>query len=148
MQMKTVRHALTMAMGLVLLSACSQDDKAARRRAAGPAPSYAALAKVASASAGASLFHRCAACHTINAGSLDRNGPNLFGVVGARIGHHSKRFGYTAALQRVDGAWTPERLNGWLADPRRFAPGTSMSIDGLADPLDRADVIAYLETQR
>ena len=59
----------------------------------------------------------------------------------------SPRFGYTAALQRIGGRWTPERMDAWLTNPRRFAPGTSMGYPGLADPLARADLIAYLSAQ-
>ncbi|WP_287977455.1 c-type cytochrome [Sphingomonas sp.] len=128
--------------------ACSGEDKEARRRAAGPAPTRAALASVASASAGAALFGRCAACHSIRRGAPDRNGPNLFGVMGKPVGQNSARFGYTAALQQVGGRWTPDRMDAWLANPQRFAPGTSMGFPGLADPLDRADIIAYLSAQR
>lgn len=145
------RHILTLcvAPGLFLLcSACSDDDKEARRRAAGPSPTRQAFASVASASAGASLFGQCAACHSIGQGSPDLAGPNLFGVMGKPVAQNSPRFGYTAALQRLGGTWTPERLDAWLKNPREVAPGTSMAFPGLADPLDRADVIAFLSTQR
>jgi cytochrome c len=39
-------------------------------------------------------------------------------------------------------------MDQWLANPRRMVPGTTMAFAGLADPKDRADVIAYLATQR
>lgn len=94
------------------------------------------------------MFARCAQCHRIRAGAPDGNGPNLHGVYGGPVAQASRRFAYTAALQRVGGRWTPARLDAWLAKPRVFAPGTSMTFPGLDDPLDRADVIAYLETQR
>ncbi|WP_242140327.1 MULTISPECIES: c-type cytochrome [unclassified Sphingomonas] len=138
---------LALAAALVL-AACSPDDREARRRAAGPMPSVAALARVASAAAGARLFTRCSACHSIGRGAPDLGGPNLYGVMGQEIGQNSPRFAYTAALQAVGGRWTRARMDAWLANPRRFAPGTAMGFAGLADPLDRADVIAYLETQR
>lgn len=77
-----------------LLVACLRDDREARRRAAGPSPSASALASVASASAGEALFERCAACHSIRLGAPDRNGPNLFGVMGRPIARGSVRFGY------------------------------------------------------
>ncbi|MGP7795865.1 c-type cytochrome [Sphingomonas sp. CLY1604] len=132
----------------VLLTACTNDDREARRRAAGPSPDPAALLRVASPAAGQRLFGRCAACHAIRRGAPDRNGPNLFGVMGNDIAGTSPRFGYTAALRQVGGRWTPARMDAWLAAPQRFAPGTSMGFPGLADPLDRADVIAYLQAQR
>ena len=130
-----------------MLSGCSKDDREARRAAAGPSPDRAALLRVASVSAGERQFARCAATDRVARGAPDRNGPTLFGVMGAPVAQVSPRFGYTAALQRVGGRWTPERMDAWLTNPQAFAPGTSMGFAGLADPLDRADVIAYLQAQ-
>ena len=148
----TPRHATTtvctLSVGMLLLTACSSDDRAARRNAAGPAPDLTALLRVATPAAGARVFARCAQCHAIRAGAPDRNGPNLHGVIGAAVAQNSPRFAYTAALQRVGGRWTPARMDAWLVNPRGVAPGTSMGFPGLADPLDRADVIAYLQAQR
>lgn len=132
---------------LLLTAACSNEDRAARRRAAGPTPTREALARVASVAAGAALFNRCATCHPIRPQALDRNGPNLFGVMGKPVASNSARFAYTAALQRAGGTWTPARMDAWLADPQTFAPGTAMTIAGVPDPLDRADLIAFLQAQ-
>lgn len=142
-----IRRAITTLTGL-LIAACSNDDRDARRNAAGPAPDLAALLSVANPAAGARVFGRCAQCHAIRKGAPDGNGPNLHGVMNGPVAQTSPRFAYTAALQRVGGRWTPARMDAWLADPRAFAPGTSMSFPGLADPLDRADVITYLQAQR
>lgn len=135
-------------MAIGLIAGCSPDDRDARRAALGHDPDFPALMRAASADAGARLFGRCAACHAIGKGAPDRNGPTLFGVMEAGIARTSPRFAYTVALQRVGGRWTPQRMDAWLADPQRFAPGTSMHFPGLADPLDRADVIAYLQSRR
>ena len=128
-------------------AACSGDDRAARVRAAGPNPDLAGWMRVASPAAGARVFVACAACHALAPGAPDRNGPNLYGVMGGDVARTSARFAYTAALQRVGGRWSVARMDAWLAAPRRFAPGTSMGFAGLADPLDRADVIAFLQTK-
>jgi len=135
------------ASSLTLLNGCSGGDVEARRRAAGSAPSIEALAKVADASRGGKLFGQCAACHTIAEGAPDRTGPNLFGIIGKPVAGGSETFGYTYALKAKGGIWTRARLHAWLADPQRFAPGTQMLFPGLSDPIDRADVIAYLEGQ-
>jgi cytochrome c len=135
------------AMALLLTACSSNDDKEARRRAAGPAPSAAALLRVASASSGERLFYQCFACHSIQRDAADRSGPNLFGVMGAEVGQRRPRFAYTGALQLLGGRWTPERMDVWLTNPKRMVPGTAMGFAGLADPLDRADVIAYLQKQ-
>ncbi|QAY77529.1 cytochrome c family protein [Sphingosinicella sp. BN140058] len=139
-------RALWLLVTLAALSACSDDDKAERLRAAGPNPSPEALLRVAKPAAGARLFGRCAACHTIGQGAPNRAGPNLYGVVGRPVAA-IPTFGYSHALKSAGGTWNPERLDTWLAAPAKFAPGTSMTFAGLGDPLDRADVIAYLQSQ-
>lgn len=94
--------------------------------------------------AGKQVFRRCAACHTVSLDGPDTDGPNLYGVVGAAVAQRRPRFAYTAALQAFGGTWDRERLDAWLANPRRLVPGTAMTFAGLPDPKDRADVIAYL----
>ena len=133
--------------GLLLLSACADDDGAARRRVLGDHPGLDAALRVADPRRGGRLFGQCAACHTIGPGAGDRNGPNLFGVMNKPVASNSPRYGYTAALSALGGTWTPEAMDRWLADPAKVAPGTRMQFSGLADPLDRADVIAYLQSQ-
>lgn len=130
----------------VLLTACS-DDGGERRRSLGEAPSFSDLMRVADAQRGGRLFGPCAACHTVRPGGGDRNGPNLYDVVGKPVASNSPRFAYTGALRSIGGVWTPERLDAWIAAPSAVAPGTSMGFRGMPDPLDRADLIAYLESQ-
>lgn len=96
---------------------------------------------------GKRVFQRCTACHTIGRYATDTDGPNLYGVMGAPIGERRTRFSYTAGLKALGGNWDEERMDRWLANPRRMVPGTTMAFAGLADPKDRADVIAYLSTQ-
>jgi cytochrome c len=96
------------------------------------------------AQAGAPVFRRCAACHTISRSGTDTDGPNLYGVVDAPVAARRPRYGYTAALQDAGGTWDRRRLDTWLTNPRRMVPGTSMNFAGLSDPKERADVIAYL----
>ena len=40
--------------------------------------------------------------------------------------------------------WTPLKVDQWLASPSEFLPGNRMIFAGVADPADRADLIAYL----
>lgn len=130
----------------ILLAACS-DDSGERRRALGGSPSFAELMQVADPARGGRLFGPCAACHTVRPGAGDRNGPGLHDVVGKPVAGNSRRFGYTAALRSLGGVWTPERLDAWLTAPAAMVPGTSMTFPGVPDPLDRADLIAYLQAQ-
>lgn len=116
-----------------------------------PIPTDAAAVRTSAGAAdparGASLFQTCSACHTIGRGGADVDGPNLYGVVGARIAGRRPRYGYTQALRDVGGVWTAPRLDAWLTSPAAFAPGTAMRFPGLPDARDRADVIAYLAAQ-
>lgn len=66
--------------------------------------------------------------------------------MGRPIAGGSARYGYTDALSSVGGRWNPATMDRWLVNPARFAPGTTMRFAGIADPLERADIIAYLET--
>ncbi|GJE44914.1 hypothetical protein AEGHOMDF_4106 [Methylobacterium soli] len=134
---------LTLAM---LLAGCSDDDQE-RRRSLGEDPSFDDFMEVADAERGARLFGQCAACHTIRMGAGDRNGPGLHDVLGRPVASNSKRFSYTGALLSIGGVWTPDRMDAWLTAPAKMAPGTSMGFRGVPDPLDRADIIAYLRTQ-
>ena len=52
---------------------------------------------------------------------------------------------YTKAIGRLEGRWSVEEMNAFLADPMGFVPGTLMyQFQGIADPSERADVIVYL----
>lgn len=91
----------------------------------------------------------CGGCHALRAGAGDSAGPNLFGVVGRPVAS-VPGYEYSEALHQSAAGrnWTEQTLSDWLSGPDRFAPGTRMSLAGLADPALRADIIAYLQTLR
>ena len=91
------------------------------------------------------LKQGCIACHSFNQGGKAGVGPNLYGVVGAPHGH-MEGYTYSASLKAKAGPWTYAELDKWLAKPAAYAPGTKMTFAGIANPKDRADVIAYLRT--
>ncbi len=95
---------------------------------------------------GAEVFKKCAACHTVNQGGANGIGPNLWGVIGKKHGH-LPGFAYSSALTGVPGNWDFEAMNSWLTSPRKYAPGTKMTFAGLGSAEDRANVIAYLNSQ-
>jgi len=113
--------------------------------AAAEQPIEAYLAKADTAK-GAQIFNKCAACHNATKGGPNQVGPNLWGVIGEPVGQ-GKGFPFTDALSKKGGTWNWDNLGQWLTSPRNFAPGTKMSFAGLSNPQDRADVIAYLNTQ-
>lgn len=96
--------------------------------------------------AGEQKVRTCKGCHTIGADEPDRAGPNLYGVVGRAVAS-SEGFKYSPALRDFGGNWDMERLDTFLENPRDAVPRTRMVFRGLSDPQDRADVIAYLNSQ-
>lgn len=132
-------------LAALLLGGCGggDADRAARLRAAGSQPTLDALLRVASADAGRRAFGQCGQCHTIGQGGQALAGPNLYGIMGRAVAA-DPRFGYSQALIDHGGRWDAAAMDAWLAAPSRMVPGTRMMFGGIADPLTRADIIAYL----
>lgn len=96
---------------------------------------------------GKAIFAKCQSCHTINEGGANGIGPNLHGVVGEAVAQGVGGFAFSDALKAIGGDWTFDKLNTWLTSPKAFAPGTKMTFAGLPKAEDRANVIAFLNTQ-
>ena len=60
----------------------------------------------------------------------------------------AKEYNYSQALKSFSGKWTAEKMDAFLKNPDRFAPGTSMRLPPIQDPKDRASLIEYLKTQK
>jgi cytochrome c len=90
---------------------------------------------------GRKVYERCQGCH-----SIDRNraGPRHRGLFGRSAGT-VKGFDYSPAMRRSGIVWTAATLDRFLAAPTKAVPGTSMGFDGVRDPRERADLIAYLK---
>lgn len=93
---------------------------------------------------GKRLFHPCQACHSFKAGAANKIGPNLYGVVGREIAS-SPGFGYSEQLVKLSGIWTPERLNSFIFEEKKFRRGTHMAFRPFTELSDRADLIAWLK---
>ena len=109
-------------------------------------PPIAALLQTADAAAGEGVFRKCSACHTVNQGGANGLGPNLWAVMGTAIASRPG-YSYSDPLRSRGGQWTFEAMNDWLRSPREFAPGTKMTFAGLGNPEERANLIAYLNSQ-
>jgi cytochrome c len=98
---------------------------------------------IGDAGRGKSLYAACMGCH-----SLDENdvGPMHRGVVGRRAGA-VPGYAYSAALKASGMVWTPTNLDRWLSGPQALVPGAKMFFQ-VPNPQSRADIIAYLATQR
>lgn len=124
--MKSLLAAAVIALGLPVLT---------------PAP-----AQAADAAAGEAAARRlCAACHIFTAEGRRGVGPTLFGLVGRKSGA-VEGFRYSTANQNANVVWTPEVLDKYLMNPREFMPGTTMAFAGIRNEVERANVIAYLQT--
>ncbi|BDI61762.1 c-type cytochrome [Qipengyuania nanhaisediminis] len=132
------------AIGLAaLVAACSGADEFAQG-APDPALADAAYGELTGdPRAGARLFAMCQACHSLEPGVM-RAGPSLHGVVGREAGSMAG-FAYSDANAGATHVWTGEELFAFLAAPRDYMPGTRMAFYGIADPQQRADLIAFLD---
>ena len=92
---------------------------------------------------GEKLWKKCQACHVLDPG-VNKTGPSLSGIVGRTVGTEAG-FAYSGALVAVADVWDVDHLNGFLENPKKYAPGTKMSFAGFKKPTDRANIIAFLE---
>lgn len=110
-----------------------------------PAKPIEELLASASVEKGANSAKKCLACHSFEKNGPNKVGPNLFGVLDRDKASHGG-FNYSAAMKSKGGKWTFDDLNQFLANPKAFVAGTSMSFAGLPRDTERADVIDYLRT--
>ena len=82
----------------------------------------------------------CIECHS------NPNVPGLAKVMGADIASQSD-IAYSEGLKAVHGAWSRDTLTAFLADPAKFAPGTTMREPGLS-PDQIQKVVRELEVLR
>lgn len=96
---------------------------------------------------GKSLALPCEKCHTTGrdpASMTVCTGGPLWNILDRPKAQDGPDF--SSALKSIGGSWTYHDLNVFLAQPAWTAPGTKMRMQGIHDPQDRADLIAYLRT--
>lgn len=106
---------------------------------------FADLLAAADVAAGEKVFAKCKACHKLD--GTNGTGPHLDGIVD-KAKAASEGFAYSPALAAMSGeSWTPENLDAFLENPRGYVPGTKMGFAGLPNPEERANLVAWLQTQ-
>ena len=100
----------------------------------------------ADAAKGEQVFKKCTACHNADPGGPNALGPALYGVMGNPVAGHPG-FAFSDALKSKGGTWDWDTMSQWLANPKKFAPGTKMTFAGLGNPEDRANVMAFLNSR-
>ena len=86
---------------------------------------------------------RCSACHTLAEGALHLAGPNLWQVIGRTAGSREE-FSYSETLRNAEFAWTPDRVDDWLANPDGYLPGNTMLIPEPVPDRDRLAMISFM----
>lgn len=100
-------------------------------------------AYAADAEAGAKVFKKCKACHTIEEGGKNKIGPNLSGVLGREAGM-VEGFKYSKAFKEASFTWDEAEMAKYLTDPKGYLKGNKMAFPGLKKEEDVANVIAYM----
>lgn len=91
------------------------------------------------------VYAPCRTCHYTAPEMGHGNGPNLYRIFGKVAGKQPGFEHYSPTLQAAQFVWTPQLLYAWLENPIGIMPDTTMMSAGVADPRDRADLIAYLQ---
>jgi cytochrome c len=110
------------------------------------AAKVAAMIATAKPENGQASFKKCLTCHSADKAAASKAGPNLWNVVGRKKGSREDFGGYSEAMKTKGGEWTFADLAGFAHNPKGWLPGTKMVFQGVSDPQDVADLLAYIRT--
>jgi cytochrome c len=104
-----------------------------------------ALAQAGDVAKGKTVFGRCALCHDVKAGPK-KMGPSLAGLFGRTSGTVAG-FTYSPAMKKANIRWDAKSLDAFVTKPSALVPGNRMAFAGVPNPVDRANLIAYLKAE-
>ena len=94
---------------------------------------------------GASLFKKCARCHSLSTNAKRRSGPNLAGLFGRAAGS-VEGYNYSDALTGVDFDWNEKTLFQLFdKGPNKVLPGTKMPMQIVPDAEKLTQLVDYLK---
>ena len=99
--------------------------------------------------AGKKVFKKCKACHAVGEGAKNKSGPQLYNIIGRKMGS-SDRYKYSKGFKLAldEGRiWNEELMIEFLRKPKKFIKGTKMSFGGLKKDKDLNAIVAYLKMQ-
>ncbi|CDN57550.1 Cytochrome c2 (plasmid) [Neorhizobium galegae bv. officinalis bv. officinalis str. HAMBI 1141] len=108
--------------------------------------SFDAAAQEGDATAGATVFKKCATCHIVDS-DTNKVGPSLNKLFGRKAGTHPN-FAYSTGMKEAgDGGlvWDEATLRDYLHNPKAKVKGTKMTFVGLKDEQEITNLIAYLK---
>ena len=105
------------------------------------------------AAKGKEAFAKCAICHQVGPGAQNLVGPELNGIIGRKAASIADYPTYSAGMKKLgeEGyVWTEENIDKWITNPKAMIPDSPMALafPGVADAGTRADIIAYLATNK
>ncbi|MEQ1783594.1 MAG: cytochrome c family protein [Hyphomonadaceae bacterium] len=116
---------------------------------------YGTLLLTADLAKGEEQHKKCLQCHNFDQGGPNLQGPNLYGVLGRKIGSH-EGFKYSTGAGSItekgaDGTvWDYEHLDHFLERPKGYASATLMNFAGINSRItgvqDRINLIAFLRS--
>ncbi len=87
---------------------------------------------------------KCSICHSLTPGSARRAGPTLYGLFGRAAGSVADYI-YSPTLDGSGIVWDEGSIDALFdRGPDHYIPGSKMPMQRIADPADRADLIAFL----
>ncbi|MCC6172461.1 MAG: c-type cytochrome, partial [Gammaproteobacteria bacterium] len=92
------------------------------------------------------LYIQCRACHELKADQPHKVGPNLHGIMNRKAAA-ADGFAYSPALKGATLTWDQATFDRWLEKPSAVVPGNAMAFAGIANPKDRAALIAYIAAE-
>ncbi len=98
---------------------------------------------LADSGAGKKVFNKCKACHSVDK-EKNKVGPHLVGIFGRKAAV-IESFKYSDALKNSNIIWNEESLKAYIANPKKYVPGTKMSFNGLKKENQILDLLEYLK---